>query len=39
MIPMMKNGSMRVRKPIWSSLAGARLASVVPTMFQTGVAL
>ena len=38
-IPMMKNGSMRVRKVIWSSLIGERLASVVPTMFQTGVPL
>jgi hypothetical protein len=33
---MMKSGSMRVRKLICASLAGARLDRVVPTMFQTG---
>ncbi len=38
-IPKMKNGSMRVSMFICASLAGAALASVVPTMFQTGVPL
>ncbi len=34
--PTMNSGSILVRKLIWPSLAGALLASVVPTMFQTG---
>ena len=35
----MNSGSIRVSAHIWLMLAGAMLASVVPRMFHTGVAL
>ena len=38
-IPKMNTGSMAVRMRSWVSEAGARLASVVPRMFHTGVPL
>ena len=38
-MPTMNSGSILVSKSIWLSFAGPMFASVVPRMFQTGVAL